>query len=818
MKKLFEKKINIVLIVVLLVLIAVTIIAFIIWKQTSASLKKDVSYDDKLNTKNYFENIAINFDVKRTKRDGADTTLKEEFGISEEEEAYILSSKENLREFLSGSTYEIARQDNNIVYIKNDYQTKKIIVICNEKIDKNNSFNAKDIRQMPSGTYIIEYDTKKRAQAAEEYFSAKNGYKVLKDEISFMVQISDESQTMYGENHDDLPEGVNSRAVIDMGLDNFKKIINENGNPSEVIVSTIGYGIQQNHSFFDGRISDKYYNFIDNKKDISETISQGSRIAEVIVDSTASNVKILPIKIVNEQGCTSLSAIINAIEYATRYSDILCYELVNNQNDAIDKALKNAYKEEKPVCAVTTKGNSVYPASHETTISTSSVNKNFEITTYSGAGTFVDFAASSTDIKEIFNAGATVSRWSGVQYSNAAIVAEIALLKTYNKDMKIEDIYKELIKYCKDYGTTGKDESYGYGVPKFGAIQISDLDKVKPEMQDITVDNEKWEKSKNIKISAKDNIRILGWQVTESADIPQEWNNVEGTSATLEAGYEISKNGKYFVWVKDSATNSVNKEIEVSKVDNTAPDISYTINKDKQYTEGIVTINIQATDEESGLAEAPYSWDNSSWGKENNYLNVNNNGRYTIYCKDNVGNVSSKEIEIDSFAVKAEAIIDPGNVIKAVNPSSAWDNNTNLDVQVILKNTIDIVAWQITTANVEPSGYVLLRKNEDINNNQNNVNSQNSTNTNSISSTLNTNPISNQNRINTSNTSNSSNNSINSSNTLNIPQSSNSQFNASNSHIAITANFEAGTTYYVWVIDSRGSKHSQSFRIEKVKW
>lgn len=811
MKKLFEKKINIVLMVVLLILIAVTIAAIIIWKQTSASLKQDISYDDKLNTKNYFENIAINFDVKKAKRDGIDTTLKEEFGISEEEETYILSSKENLREFLSGSTYEISKQENNIVYIKNEYQTKKILVITNDKIEKNNSFNAKTIRQMPSGTYILEYDTKKRAKLAEEYFSERNGYKVLKDEITHVEQIIDESQTMYGENHDDdLPEGVNSRAVIDMGLDNFKKIINENGNPSEVIVSTIGYGIQSNNSFFEGRIIDKYYNFMDNKKDISETIAQGSRIAEAIVDLTASNVKLLPIKIVNEQGCTSLSAIINAIEYSTRYSDILCYELVNKQNDAIDIALKNAYKEEKPVCAVTTKGNSVYPASHETTISTASVNKNFEIATYSGMGTFIDFAASSTDIKEIFNGGASVSRWSGVQYSNACIAAEIALLKTYNKDFKIKDIYNELIKYSQDYGTTGKDESYGYGVPKFGGIQISDLDKLSPEMQDIAFDNEKWEKTKKIKISAKDNIRIFGWQVTENDSTPNEWNNLEGLTPTLETEYEITKNGKYFVWVKDSANNTVNKQIEVSKVDNIAPNISYTINRDKLFTEGYVTINVEATDEESGLAESPYSWDNVSWGKENNSLNVTDNGRFTIYCRDNVGNMGSKEIVVDSFAVKAKAIINEGNVIKSVTPSLSWNNNTNLDVQIILKNTLDIVAWQITTQNVEPNGYVVLKQNESSRNAEVNENSINNTNSVSTNSTTNTNITANTDTANISNTTNT--------NTSFIPQSSNSEFNASNSHVAITANFEAGTTYYVWTVDSRGGRHSQSFKIEKVQF
>lgn len=803
MRKIFEKKINIILLGVLVILVVVTIVAVVIWKKNSESLHKDISYEDKLNTKNYFENIAINFDVKKVKRDGTDTTLKEEFGISDEEEINILSSKETLKEFLSGSTYHITKQDNNIVYINNEYQTKKILIICDEKIEKNNSFNAKSIRQMPSGTYILEYETKKMARAAEEYFSEKKGYKVLKDEVSFIQPIADESQTMYGQTNDDLPEGVNFRAVIDMGLDNFKKIINENGNASEVIVSTIGYGIEQNNSFFEGRISDRYYDFIDNKKDISETISQGSRIAEVVVDSTAGNVKILPIKIVNEQNCTCVSAIINALEYATRYSDILCYELVNKQNDAIDKALKKAYKEEKPVCAVTTKGNSVYPASHETTISTASINKNFEIATYSGMGTFIDFAASSTDVKEIFNGGESVSRWSGVQYSNACLASQIALLKTYNKDLKIIDIYNELIKYSQDYGTTGKDEAYGYGVPKFGAIKISDLDKTNPEMEDVIYDNEKWEKTKKIKITAKDNIRILGWAVTENENNPNEWTLLDIVSPTLDMEYEITKNGKFFIWTKDSADNSTNKTIEISKIDNNAPNISYTINKDSLFTSGFITINAEATDEESGLSESPYSWDNSSWGKENKSLKVTDNGRYTIYVKDNVGNVSSKEIMIDDFAIKAKATINEGNIIKSVNPSSSWNNNTNLDVQIILKNNIDIMAWQINTGNVEPNGYVIIKKNEKDSNSSNYKNETNTINTNNVT-TQNNNTIKNSTNENTI---------IN-----NIPQSTNSQFNSSNTHIAITADFEAGTTYYIWVLDSKGNKYSQSFKIEKIQF
>ena len=811
MKKLFEKKLNIVLIIVLIILIAVTIVAGVIWKKTTAPLKEEVSYDDKLTCKNYFESIAINLDVKKMKRDGIDTTLKEEFGISDEEEKNVLSSKESLREFLAGSTFEISKQENNIIYIKNDYQTKKIILISNNnKIEKDNSFNAKSVKQMPSGLYILEYDTQKRAEAAAEYFSEQNGVKVIKDEVTSVEQISDESQTMYGEVHEDLPEGINSRGTIDLGLDNFKKIINENGNPSEVVVSTVGYGVCIENSFFSGRVSDRYYNFMDNTKDASETISQGSRIAEVIVDSTTNNVKLLPIKIVNDQGCTSTVAIVNGIEYATRFSDVICYEILNKQNDAIDMSLKNAYKEDKPFCAVTVKGNSVYPANHQTTIATASVNKNFEAATYSGTGSYIDFSASSTDIKEIFSDASSVSRWSGAQYSNASLAAEIALLKTYNSDFKITDVYNELMKYCQDLGTSGKDETFGYGVPRFNNIQISDIDKLAPEMQDIVFDNEQWEKTKNIKISAKDNIRILGWQVTNSDQEPNDWKNLEDLTPSLETEYEINGNGKYFIWVKDSANNVSYKQIEVNKVDGTAPNISFAINKDKLNSEGYATIKVEAKDDESGLAETPYSWDNSSWGKENNSFTVTENGRYTIYCRDNVGNVSKKEILVDFFAVKAQAVINEGNIIQSVIPSTSWNNNTNQDVQIILKNTVDVVAWQITTENAQPSNYVELWQSTTQSGGANNQNNSTNNGTN----------LSNSQSDETGELSNSLNTAISSPNILDVNtntiiQNSNSKYNLGNTHVAITASFDAGTTYYVWAKDSRGSVHSQSFKIEK---
>ena len=800
MKKMFEKNINKALIIAIIVLVIVTIIAGIIWYVKVRQEKEEISYEDKIICKNYFDEIAINLDLKKVKRDGIDTTFQEEFGISKEDESYILSSKENLQNFFNDSTFEITREEKNIVYIRNLYQTKKIIVE-KEEIDEKHSFDAISIKQMPSGLYILEYDSQKKAKAAVEYFKTHDAKNVINDEIVKVTSINDESQTMYGEHEDDISNDFTSRGVTAMGLDNFQNIIKENGNPSEVVVATVGYGVSIGNEFFNGRISDRYYNFFDNKKEVSETISQGSRIAQVIVDSTTDNIKLLPIKVVNDEGYTSIVALVNGIEYATKFSNVICYELTNSENPAIDISLKNAYKENVAVCAVTTKENQ-YPANHSTTIATASVDKDLVCATYSGSGKYIDFAASSTDIKEIFNRSSTVSRWSGVQYSNAYIASEIALIKTYNKDFSILDVYNELKKYSVDLGENGKDDLYGYGLPNFSKIMISDIDRIAPNMNDIQFDNEQWEKVKNIKITANDNIRILGWQISNSENQPSEWNELSNVTPNFETTAEIDSNGNYYIWVKDSANNTTYKQIEVNKVDAVAPNITYTINKDKLETDGYVTINVTAEDSESGLSEMPYSWDNTTWGKENNMLKVTENGRYTIYCRDNVGNVSSKEIVVDCFAIKANAIINDGIIIKSITPSTNWNNNTNQDVQIIFNNTIDIVGWQITTENVMPLSFVQVKQ----------VASQNGTNNqtnNVINSTGN-------NSVNSVSSNNNANIAVNSN--LNVANDFSSKYNSSNTYVAVTASFDAGVTYYVWVEDSRGSVYSQSFRIEKVEF
>ncbi len=755
-------KLNKILIIITIILVVITIIcaiSYIIIKNK----KTEESYEDRVIAKNYFMEMTIDLHKKEAKRDGNQINLKDEFDITEEQQNLILSSETELLNFFADSTFEVNIKEG-VAYITNKYQTKKLLVEISEETTPN--FHAENVDEVQKGIYILSYDTQKKARAAYENLSTSNNIKNIDiDTVSKITSVNDVSQTVYGSNESNENNQYKSLGVTKMGLDNYQKIIEENGNPSDVIISTIGYGACIDNDYFVGKIDENYYNFIEDSKNVKETVPQGSRILEVIKESTTHNVKILPLVVVNNENYTTTSAIVKAIQYATTNSDVICYELANNENTIIDLMLKKAFTENKPVCCATISNkdlNGDYPANNSTTIAISSIDKSENFADYSGKGSYVDFSAYSTDVEEIFNKTSTISKWSGAQYSNAHIASAIALIKTYHKQYTILEIYNELRNWCNDLGDEGKDELYGYGVPDFSKIQISDIDNDMPEIQEIVYENNTWEKSKNIQIKANDNIRIFGWTVTNSDKEPGKWNHVETLTPTLDVSSTIEKNGTYYIWVTDSAGNVVNKTIEVNKIDNIPPSIDYTIDDSKLESDKYLTIKINAKDDESGLNQSPYSFDGTIWGTTKE-LKVTENGTYKIYVKDNLDNIAQKEIKINKFNQEGSATIGTGSIIKNIEVPADWSGNINNSVKIIFNDNLKIRNYKITETGELPTEFIEYE--DETQKNQNTVydvfNNQGYTN------------------------------------------------------FTVTISLTANTQYYLWVKDEDGNIMSQAFNINK---
>lgn len=770
----------------------------------------EISYDDGITCKNYFKQITINLSNKEVKRDNIETSLKEEFNLSDEEENLAFSSMDEMRKLLSNSVFDISENGQTFT-IKNLYQTKSIIV---KSKNVKETVDREEVTQISENLYVLSFYSEKLTKAMYNYYKDKDYIeKIYYDDVTINKQINDISQTMYGGTEVDLNNHHSLGATV-MGLDNYNNIINENGNPKDIVIGTIGYGINYQNEFFNERISDNYYNFVLNNKDISETIAQGSRIAEVLVDSTTNNVKIMPLVTVTEEGYTSTSSILKAIAYAAKNSDVICYELINTQSEPIDLALESCFKENVPVSCVSsnsqyetstenseeekTSKEGDYPANHGMTIAVSSLDREMNLADYSGKGDYIDFSAPSTDVEEIFSNSANISRWSGAQYSNAQIAAIIALIKTYSKDATILDVYNFLRNFSEDLGDEGKDELYGYGCPKFQNLTIGDIDKTSPEFKEVTFENDTWEVVKQVKIVANDNIRMKDWAITKNENGPddKEWNAMQAVTPDLDVSSTLTENGKYYIWIRDIAGNTATKEIQIDKIDNTPPEIAYTINKDT-LAAGYVTITVTAEDSQSGLYDSPFSWDKITWSQENSTRTIKENGRYKVYAEDNLGNISKKEILVDCFPQAGTFELRDGNIITNMKVSANWIGNTNNDVEIELNKDLDIAGWQITTDENTPNEFVAVEGANVIIENQEN-NNNNSSNDTSLP-----NNVVIDGNIQASNT------------TAQENTQSQIQVIPRTEPIVLHTTLDIDKTYYFWTKDSYGNTAYQAFVIHK---
>lgn len=768
------KKVSIIVSIVLAIIAVIVITCLIVINIKNQN--KIESYEDTVASKNLFKQIKIDLNSRKVMRDVTETTLQEEFGIPNQQAELIYSSKDELQNYFANSTFEVNINGNEVT-LTNPYQTKTLLVEA-EQIKDN--FDALEEKQVQEGLYILKYDTQKRTKAAYEYIKANLNIKNIEaDEVQIITPINDESQTLY-ENSNNNSESGNSYGVSAMGISNYKKIITDNGSAEPVVISTIGYGAAIDNTYFDGKISEEYFNFFDNSKNIKETIPQGSRTLEVIKESTTDNVKILPLVVVNSENYTTTACIVQAIAFATQKSDVICYELVHKSNNMIKLVLQNAFKENIPVCCVTkttTEGEGMFPADDATTIAVSSVDKELKPTTYSANGDYLDFVASSTDVKEIFNGTSSVSKWSGAEYSNAHVASLIALIKTYNKESTILEVYNFIRNFCQDLGENGKDKTYGYGFPNFTNIKISDVDKIHPELADVTVDNSKWEKTKKIQVKANDNIKIFGWAITDKNEAPKEWKQLENVQKTLDVSEELKDNGIFYVWVVDTAGNAINKTCEVTKIDKISPTIKYTIDESRIETEKLVTINASATDDQSGLHDLAYSWDKQNWGQSNTILTVRENGTYTLYVRDKLENISERKITINTLPEKGTAEIDDGLIIKSIDVSDKWEGNVNKEVTIIFNDNLEVKRRKITESDTMPEEF--RPSQDDTNSIRSNYRNSNVVTDDTVITTIENGEI--QGRTN----------------------------------VTFTVSLEAGKKYYVWVEDSTGNVISQGFEIKK---
>ena len=217
-----------------------------------------------------------------------------------------------------------------------------------------------------------------------------------------------------------------------------------------------------------------------------------------------------------------------------------------------------------------------------------------------------------------------------------------------------------------------------------------------------------WGRKDQIKIKATDDITgIKGISISEKVS-EFNWEEIE-TVLEYETEKEITKNGTYYVSVKDGYDHITTKSIVIDKIDNINPSVE-SLTSDSTWG---ITNHITGTlkDNESGLNgyqitttnEEPKEYISISGNSYSLNYEVTTNGTYYIWIKDVIGNVYNTSIEVNKIDnVKPS--------IESLTSDSAW-GITNHITGTLKDNESGLNGYQITTTNEEPEEYISISGN-----------------------------------------------------------------------------------------------------------
>ena len=269
--------------------------------------------------------------------------------------------------------------------------------------------------------------------------------------------------------------------IIDWGIVDFDvpKLWNKNkGENISIMVCDTGI---IDHEDLKGNIDfDKAMSFIKNE-DYIDFQGHGTCVAGVIaakdsgfgVVGVAPKSKIIPVKSLSNKGFTDNESLEKTLEYAIKIKpDIVNMSLGGQypQTHFFHNLLQELYNLNIPVvCAMGNYGEnySCFPADYSETIGVTSYKKDRNISDFSSRSDNADFALPGEDILTT-NLNNQYSIVNGTSFAAPFLSGLIAIIlseaKKKDLTLNIESLKQLLIQTCDDYGQSGKDRLFGYGI------------------------------------------------------------------------------------------------------------------------------------------------------------------------------------------------------------------------------------------------------------------------------------------------------------------------------------------------------------------
>ena len=386
---------------------------------------------------------------------------------AKEQDEKTNSIKQNSEELKDNYFKEIKKVDSN--------QEKENMLIVSSSSKIENTFGAQNIIEAPNNQYILQYKSEEEKDEALNKLKEDKSISSVEKNIKFKIE-----ETTY-----------NSWGIEKMALDYAMNSSKEEllSNVTVAVIDT-GCDIELFNKYYEGKIIETY-DVLENSTEImTDECGHGTHVTGTIAEATPSNVKIIPIK-VSEDGEMYMTDIIAAINYITynKKADVINMSFgAYEYSDALEQAI-NVANEENIIC-VAAAGNdntivSHYPSAFSNTISIASVNSNLRKSSFSNYGSEITFTAPGDKIKSLMSKNTTMAiengntdgdddheTISGTSMATPHAASAVAILKSYNKHLTLDDVTEILKTSAIDLGRKGWDMYYGYGLISFENVEF----------------------------------------------------------------------------------------------------------------------------------------------------------------------------------------------------------------------------------------------------------------------------------------------------------------------------------------------------------
>lgn len=241
-----------------------------------------------------------------------------------------------------------------------------------------------------------------------------------------------------------------------------------------VTVAIVDTGTDLNHSFLRGRLV-KGYDFVDDDDNPMNADGEehGTHVSGIIKAFTPENVKIMPVRVLGNDGGYDYDIAQGILYAVTNGADVINLSFGGpGYSPIMDMAINYALS--KDVVVVASAGNdaldtkTMFPAQKKEIIVVSATNKDDDISLFSDYGDSIDVCAPGEEIYSSIP-GDKFALKDGTSMAAPFVSAICAMLKLEEKNRSVAEIESILKTYTDDLGTPGWDKAFGEGLVNMDA-------------------------------------------------------------------------------------------------------------------------------------------------------------------------------------------------------------------------------------------------------------------------------------------------------------------------------------------------------------